>query len=540
MKCAMKFLSVFLILLLFPGILFALDNESDNATEVDPLAIDNNSISVPLQSVLLLAIKNNLDINFASLQPDIAETDITREKSAYDTLFTSQYSKYHENKQVGNALSGSSSSPEIYQEKYNFDAGLKKKFTLGTQTELKLKQEEYKSNTSFLGLKPQYYGDLTMSITQPLLKDFGIEIGESLIKIASLNFEVSENEFKKQVMDVLFQVESYYWDLYFRINDLSSKENSLKLADDLLREFKIRIEAGALAPIEIYQAEAEVALRTEDVIVARSNVKKAEDNLKAALNLYEDEKYWDTVVIPSDTPYIKKEVPDLSKCLNTALENRPDFKQAKLNIQAANIQLKYSKNQTLPRIDLIGSIGTNGLAGKPQDTSGAFGRKKIFSFGSKPSLSPWDGHWSDVYDSMDDGDYYTYTIGFKVEFPLENRLAKSQLAKAKVKKLQSITSLKTQENVIINEVRDALRYVNTTSQVIDTAIASLRLAREKLKAEEKKYKVGMSTTHDLLEFQDDLAKAESTLAFARSEHSKSLSNLSRVMGILLEDKGLTL
>ncbi len=141
---------------------------------------------------------------------------------------------------------------------------------------------------------------------------------------------------------------------------------------------------------------------------------------------------------------------------------------------------------------------------------------------------------------MADGDFYSYTIGIKIEFPIENRLAKSQYSKARVKVAQSLTSLKNRENIIINEVRDAVRLVRTTSKVIDTAIASRRLAEEKLKAEEKKYRVGMSTTHDLLEFQDDLAKAESTLAFAQSEHSKSLANLSRIMGVLLENKGLTL
>ena len=518
-------------------VLSAQDILDDNSTFNRVPSIKNNTVYLPLKSVLLLALKNNLDINFARLQPKISKTDIMREKSAYDTLFSSQYSKYYENKQVGNALAGSSSSAEIYQESFDLNVSLQKKFTAGTMAELKLNHNEFQSDLPFLGLKPQYSGELVLSLTQPLLRDFGIETGESMIKIATLNSQVSENEFKSQVMDILYQIESYYWELYFRIHDMKSKNKSLKRANDLLREFKIRIKAGTLAPIEIYQAEAEVALRTEDVIIAQASVKKAEDNIKSALNLYQDNKYWDTIIIPTDTTYTEKNIPSLNDCIKTALKNRPDFEQAKLNLKASNIQVKYSKNQTLPRIDLIGSIGTYGLAGRPQDTSGSFGPAWLMG---KSEPSPWDGHWDDVYDRMADADYYSYTIGIKIEFPLENRLAKSQHSKARIQALQAVTNLKNKENLIINDVRAAIRYIETSKKVIDTANASFRLAKEKLSAEEKKYKVGMSTTHDLLEFQEDLSKAESSLSYAQSEHSKSLSNLSRIMGTLLDKKGLTL
>ncbi len=507
---------------------------SDNTTAASLPLIDDNMIQMPLKSVLCLALKNNLDISFAALQPDIASTDVMRENSAYDTLLTSQFSKYRENRQVGSALMGSGSSAEIFQEQFDFEAKLQKKFKPGTMAELKLSHEEYQTDTPFMGLNPEYSGELVLSLTQPLLRDFGIDIGTSLIRIAALNLAISENEFKKNVMDILFQVESYYWDLYFRIEDLKSKEQSLKRAEDLLREFKIRIEAGTLAPIEIYQAEAEVALRMQEVIVARSDVKSAEDNLKAALNLYQDERYWNVVIVPTDSPDAEHIVPDLTQSVTTAFEHRPDFKQAKLGLKAANIQVKYSRNQTLPRIDLIGSIGSNGLAGRPQDTSGVFGA--FF----RSELSPWEGHWDDVYDGIGDKDHYSYMVGVKIEFPLENRLAKSQHSRAKVQAAQSVISLKNKETGIINEVRDAVRQILTSQQVIDAAVASLKMSKEKLKAEEKKYKVGMSTTHDVLEFQAELARAESTLALAQTQHNKAVANLARVKGTLIEEKGLVM
>jgi len=534
MKIVVKiFLIITGIALLFQSQAFALDNKTDNASAENLLPIEDNQIKIPLKSVLLLALKNNLNIKFESLKPGISETGITREKGVFDTLLSSQWQKTHSVTQVGSAL-GSSSSPTVKQEKYNLDTKLQKKFTPGTQAEIKMTHEEYMTDVTFQGLKPQYKGELIASISQPLLKDFGISINESMIRIASLNYEISENEFKKKVMDTLYQVESTYWNLYYTIEDLVSKQKSMQRAEDLLREFKIRIDAGTLAPIEVYQAEAEVALRSQDVIVAEFAVKEAEDNLKAALNLYDNDKYWNITLVPTEPPMMEKIYPDLNECITTALDKRPDYKEAKLNIRAADIQVKYSKNQTLPRIDLLGSLGTSGIAGKPASTAGAFG------FLYQGTKSPWDGHWKDVYDRMDNGDYYSYLIGVKIEFPLENRIARSQYSKAKLQAAQAVTGLKSSETQIINEVRDAVRKVETSEKLIDSATASLRLAQEKLKAEEKKYSVGMSTAHDVLEFQEDLAKAESSLIFAKTGYNKSIANLMRVKGVLIEEKGLTL
>ncbi len=168
-----------------------------------------------------------------------------------------------------------------FQNTSDLETGLQKKFTAGTLAELKLINTKSETDNDFAGLDPEYSGEVELSLTQPLLKDFGISIGESQIRIAKLNFEISENEFKQNVMDILYQVESNYWDLMFRIEDLISKKKSLQSAEDLEREFKIKIEAGALAPIEIYQAKAEVALRSEKVIVAEALVKRAEDELKS-------------------------------------------------------------------------------------------------------------------------------------------------------------------------------------------------------------------------------------------------------------------
>jgi len=526
--------SLFICIVTMPRLTSAQDESG-----ADLIRVEGNTVKLPLRSVIFLALKNNLQIAFQSLAPGISETNIMREESVYDPDFSLQYGKSRSVTQVGNFLTGAGAD-SVYQEAWDMKLGVMKQFVTGTSAELKWNATDSTTDFIFQQLVPQYKSDLSLNLTQPLLKDFGIEIGKSMIKIANLDFEISQYQFKNQVMEILNQIEKTYWSLYFQIKDYEARQKSLKAAEDLLREFKIRIDAGTLAPIEIYQPEADVAERKQDLIVAADLVKDTEDRLKTALNLYDKQEYWDVQIIPADDPRSGPITVDLTENLKEAFEFRPDYNQAKMDIEARNIMVHYTKNQTLPRVDLFGTLGTMGLAGRGNPVASSFmgGGTGSGTVGSTQRLA--NTHWDDVADSMFSGDYYNYAIGLKVQFPFGNRFAKSQYSKAKIESARAATFLKDVENNVINDVRGAVRQIDTDIKRIEAAQASLRLAAEKLKAEEKKYAVGLSTTHDLLEFQDDLAKAESRYAFAKAAYEQNLADLAKVKGMLLETYNITI
>jgi len=530
-------ISIALILFLSGPVLSQQQAGNKVPSQGQNIPIENNQIELSLKSTLVLGLKNNLNIAFQSYNPQIVGTGIERAQSEYDTLLKSDFSKNRSRQQVGNTLSGGSAT-EVYQERYNWNTAVQKRFTPGTSAELKLNNEQYKTDLTFQGLVPQYKSELILSLTQPLLKDFGIDIGTSRIRIANLNQQMSAEQFRQSAMDIMYRIELFYWNLYYQNQDLKSKQISLKLAQDLLREIKVKIDAGTLAPIEIYQAEQNVAARQEDIIVSKRRVQDAEDFLKSALNLYEKEQYWNVSILPLDTPDLTEVHPQLDECIKVALEKRPDFIMTKLDIKATNIQVKYTKNQTLPRIDLVGSIGTSGIAGRPTSSSGLYGGILDTLIGTQKN--PYSGHWDDVYDSLGSRNYYSYLIGLKLEIPLENKLARSNYAQAKLQEAQALTQLKLREVTIINEVRDSVREVETNLQRLVTARAILKFSQETLAAETKKYEVGMSTQRDVLDFQDRLQKAMSNMALTESDYSRSVSNLARVKGILFEEKGLTM
>ena len=495
-------------------------------------SIDENTVELPLKNVIVLALKNNLEIAIASLSPGIAETDIMREESIYDPNFSLQFGKDRSVNQVGNFLSGAGSD-SVWQQNWDLDMDIRKKFVTGTSAELRWNTTESKTDFLFQSLVPQYKSELNLLLNQPLLKDFGTSVGKSMITIANLNFKISESQFKNRVMDIIYQIQNIYWNIYFQREDYHARASSLKAAENLLREFKIRIDAGTLAPIEIYQAEAEVAERRQDLIVVWDLLKDQEDRLKRALNFYERQTDWDVTVVPADEPRFGPVTADLTESLKEAFAYRPDYNQAKMDIEARHIMVKYTKNQTLPRVDLFGTIGTMGLAGRGNPDAADF-----FGGGRGGPLTAT--HWDDVADSMASGDYYNYAVGIKIEFPFGNRFARSQYSRAKIESARAATFLKDLENNVINEVREALRQVETDIRKVEAARASLRLAKERLNAEEKKFEVGLTTTYVLLEYQRDLATAESRYALSRADYEKDLANFARSKGVLLEEYNISI
>ena len=499
----------------------------------EELVITDNTIKLPLKSVIVLALKNNLQIAFQSLEPGLIETNIMREESVYDPNFSTQVGKSRRVTQTANFLSGAGEN-SVWQQSWDMSLDIAKQFVTGTTAELKWTSSSSRTDFLFQGLVPEYQSEINLSLVQPLLKDMGIDIGKSMIKVANLNYEISQQEFKKRVMDILYQIETLYWNIFFQMEDLEAREKSLEAAQALERDFRLRIDAGTLAPIEIYQAEATVAERNQDLIVARDLLKDTQDDLKSALNFFQKSTYWEVELIPADEPRTERIEEDLMESIKEAFAYRPDYNQAKMDIESRDIMVKYTKNQTLPRVDIFGTVGSMGLGGRGNPNTLDFGG------GDPAAARAFSTGWSDVWDNIGSTDFYNYTIGLKIEFPIGNRFAKSQYSKAKIEAARAATYLKDIENIVITEVKEAVRQVETDYEKIGAARKSLRSSQEKLDAEEIKFDVGLSTTRNVLDFQDDLARAASRYALSLSQYEKSLSNLARTKGVLLDDYNITI
>ncbi len=489
---------------------------------------DVQHLSLSLREAIELTLENNLDIRVERFNPRISEAMIIVEKGAFDPTIALDLSINKDKRPVANAYA----DPDVSEgEGINWGIGIRQDLITGGNYQLRFTNERRKSNSSYSGLNPQYTSDLTLTLTQPLLKDFGIGLNKRKIIIASNNKDISLNQFKAVVITKISEVQNMYWDIVFNIEDLKVKRQSLALAQDLEKRVRTQVKVGTMAPIEILQAQAEVASREEGVIIAENMVKDSEDRLKRAMNIEGDSPYWGLPIYPTDRPLFEVVEIDNNEALKTSFEKRPDFVQAKIDLSNKKIEVKYKKNQIFPNIDLIGSFGLNGLSGDAREVS--FG-------GTTIPPSRFGGGYEDTLDRLGSGSYYSWEAGVKVNIPLGNRSAKSNLTAARIEEKKVLISLKNLEQKIALEIREAVRGIETNIKRVNATKLARRLAEQKLDAEEKRFEVGLSTSFNILEFQKDLAEEQSKEIKAIIDYNKSLVKLERVKGTTLEKNEIRL
>jgi outer membrane protein TolC len=399
---------------------------------------------------------------------------------------------------------------EPFQNTFESSAGLEKKFSTGATADLEFQTGRLGSNSAVQRFDPSWGSDLVLSLTQPLLKDFGREYNLGQIVIAKNNREISDSQFRQRVIDVVSAVKETYWDLVRAIELLDVAEQSLGLAQELLEINKAKVEAGQLAPIDVVEAEAGVAFREEAVILAEDTIRDVEEVLRSFLNLDKELELPVSPIIPVDQPVDTRFSFSLSDSVRTAFTNRPEYLQIQKDLENRRVAIDLAKNQVKPRVDLVASAGVTGLG------------------------STWENSTEEF-----DGDYYDLRIGLRFKYPLGNRAARSQLVRRKLEQRQAELRIEDLEKNITLEVRSAIRQVQTNFKRIQTTRVSRRLAERKLEAEQAKFEVGISTTTDVLDFQVDLALARSRETEALIDYNKSLITLYQALGTTLERNNIT-
>jgi outer membrane protein TolC len=478
------------------------------------------AVTLTLEECLRAALENNLDIAVGRFDPLKSQTLVTVQKARFDPLITGS-STSTEDQQRG--LTRDFNLPFSEQTKSHlFSAGFQDPLVLGGNYRVDLTAAD--SATTFNSIDPTSSTPFTsvtesiptawaLTFTQPLLRNMGPGANRAQIVVARNNMGVSEAQFRQTVMNTLSDAEKAYWDLNFALMDLKTVQAALQLAKDFLEQNRIKVRVGTLAPIDITQAEAGVADREEAVIVAENAVMTAEDNLRRIMNVPRDAPTWGRSIRPSDAPPLNESAPEMAEAVNAAEGNRPDLEQARLNLKSRETDLAFRRNQKRWGLDFQGSYGVQGFDGGASGT--------VFSY--KRSV-----------DDLRDRNQDTWSLMLNLSVPLGNRLAEANFTNAEYAVQQARYDLERLEQVARIEVRNAVRAVATNLKRVKAAQVNTRLQRETLQAEQKKFENGMSTSFQVLQIQTDLTSAESRENQAIIDYNKSLVELERVKGTILQ------
>ena len=493
-------------------------------------AAQEASRPMTLDECLVRAMESNLSLKVQILNPELAELSVSLASEKFLPTFTFNYDKQHLNTPSYSWITANEAVQTRYSEN---GAGVGQLLPTGGKVSATLYTYKNDTTEKFQTINPRYGSQLQFSFTQPLFKDFGFGISRREFLVARNNRDIAENDFRKVLTETLFNVESAYWDLVYNMENLKVKRQSLDLAKDLLAKNKREVEVGMMAPIEILSAEAEVATREADILQAEVLVKNSEDLLSTLLNFGHEEVETPLTIAPADIPTVDAHETTVSEALAQAMANRPELRTAKLDIKNRDLDLTWFRNQLLPDLSFQANYWSPGISG----TQILYANNDPLT-GAIIGYVP--GRSSDALKDATNFRYKNWPIGVTLSLPLNTVFSRAQAAQAAINLRQAQLTLEDTEQQVFLEVRNAVREVGTNIKRVTAYEAARMLAGKKLEAETKKLKVGMTTNFLVLQYQRDLATAQSAELRARIDLVVSRAKLEKATGVGLDKKNIKL
>ncbi|HZW95510.1 MAG TPA: TolC family protein [Candidatus Eremiobacteraceae bacterium] len=432
---------------------------------------------------------------------------------------------------------------------FNYTQG----FDWGTNLQVGFSNTRATSNVPFNTYSPLINSSLRLQVTQHLLQGLGFPANSRFIHIAKNNRELSDVAFRLQIIDSVDQIENIYWDLVYAYENARVQNESLAFAQKTLSDTRKQVEIGSLAPIEVVRAQSTVAQDQQLVTQAQTNLQLEQLLMKNALTrTLKDQTLATAEVIPTSTIDVpaQEEVIPTEDLVNDALRHRAELVESRIDLNSRDYSNKAVRSALLPTLDAFAYYAGSGLGGSQNPSNLCANQtpeQLLLGFCAGPNVhNPAEtipivastsigGTWNQLVNSTapDKG------VGLSLNIPLRNRAGQAVQIRSELEYRQAQMRLQQIENQVGIEVRNAQYAVQQNRASVDSAKAALDLARQSLDAEQKKYQFGTSTTTLVLQYESQLATAESTLVNATVAYEKSRIELDRATGSLLDHNGIS-
>ncbi len=528
----------------------------------------DHALPLTLNEAIRRALENNNDIEVARGDVKFAETQLRSLEGVYEPLLQFNPQINNSVRPVSSTLAGSNQGSTVTTTDINNDFAITKQFVKGGGNySYFFNNTRETTNSRFTTLNPFYSSNQGIQFSQPLWRNRRIDFNRRQIRIQRKRLEQSDADFRRRTIDVIQQVQRAYWDLAFALRDEENQVANVKLAQENFRRTEASVAAGASAPLERAEVQTELSNRISALLSSSQLVSIAENNLKALLLKDPLAPEWSAAIVPTDRPSFDDSPVDLNAALTEARTSRPELRRQKLQQEINDIDITFYKNQAKPRIDLTGSISTTGLAGTPALGSNSTGGL-VPLIGGDPTLNanafllsqintilPRVGlatvtppnvtvQGSGVSNNVVGGYGQTLqnlfnfktrnlVVGATIQLPLHNRTAKANLAGVNIQREQLAAQMRSQEQGIEVEVRNAAQSVETARLRVLAAREARQNAELQLAGERRLYQVGRSTTFLLFQRENALVNARNQELRAETDYNKALADLQRATSTTL-------
>jgi len=478
-------------------------------------------LRLTLEDAIRLTLLNNTEVKLNQLQYEGIKYSVLRAYQPFDPLLFSTFNATRATTPTTSQLEGAPTLSNLSQTSF---LSFTRLFETGTRGTVSFNGSRQSTNSIFSLFNPSLATGLNFSLAQPLLRNRGFFPNRAPIVIAQRDVKRSRADFEASVNDSIFRAVDQYWAVIQTRENLKVLQNSLGLAEAFYNRNKRELELGALPPLDIYRSESQVATRRVAVIQAEYNLKQLEDALRRTVGAD-----LDPTVSPLDLDLVEPPEPgddllaiDSTDALARAMQKRPELESVRQQLANADTSIKLAHHALQPELNLQGFYSSSGRGGNELDPS------------VMPPIVINPGGLGDALRQLLRFDFPTYGFNVQLRLPVKDRAVQADLGTALVAKRRNLYQLRSLEQAITLEVRNAVHQLEQSKLTMSAARISRDLAQKSLDAEQRKYELGTQQLFFVLDAQNQLAQAELVLVQAQLGYQRAVAAVRTATGELLE------
>jgi outer membrane protein len=554
--------------------------------------IHDGKMTLSLQDAIALALENSMDIVVQRYNPWMADAGILKTKAGgfgfgvpggafsgssaslpnlfFDPFLTQSINLSDNRSPVNNPLisgTGTATLTALATHNAAYNTAFSQGFFTGTTMNVYWDNTRSSSSSTFNFFDPAVQSTIGINFSQQLLQGFGRDITRRNILIAENNRKIADFSFAQQAITTITNTVTAYWELVYARENVTVRQQAVTVSQKLYNDNKKQLEIGTMAPLDVTQAESELASDQTNLIVAQTTQLQDEVALKnfiakdpMASNLINVE------IVPTDKPDAPEAIHTdaFEDAVKEAISSRPDVQEQVLNLKNGEIDVKATKNALLPVATLTGSYTSTGLAGNSAVTTSktVHGQQVVDVNGVGVTITdPVTGQQVPIYvpatlttptgvinqQGFPDGmsqifhnKFPTYSLGVNFQLPLRNRAAQADNIHAQLTQLQLEAQMQQIKNNAVLDVRNTAIAVEQGRAQVQSARKARELQQQTFDAEQKKYQLGASTVYNVILVQRDLITAAGTELRALANLAEAKANYERALGRTLKVNSVTI
>jgi outer membrane protein TolC len=496
------------------------------------IPIQNRPVrQLSVDEAVRLALEQNLGLEAERFNPQIQDVTLGEIRGLYAPTLTSAFANNRTSTPSTNLFSGGDT--KVTDSRFSTELGVTQTLRSGGSYVFAWDSSRSTSTNFFSNFDPLLNANIRFAVSQPLLRDFKIDTVRHQMALGERDRSAADVQLRRAIVLTTRAAKNAYWDLISQIDGMKAAQQSLDLSRRQLSDNERRVKVGTMAPIDIVEAQSEVARNEEAMIVAEAAIQDAEDRLRTVIFRPDTPDFWGVSIQPTDIAPFRNQAIDVDAAVRRAMGERVDLKLAKNQIEQVDINVRFLNNQTLPDVRAAATYGATAAGGSLLTplTEIPLGESVTRSVLARRGFGSVLG---DVLTNA----FPTWRVGMTFSYPIGTSADEAALARARLQLAQQQTELKSLELQAAVEVRNVARQVQTNQKRVESTRVARELAERRLEAAEKKFAAGVETQFFVFQAQRDLAQARTNEVRAISDYNRSLVDFEAVQEVSLTGERL--